>query len=429
MTLSSSPAARSAPRVFYGWLIVLIAYFSSFITAGAGLYVFGQFITPLSQTFGWSVGQVSLATTVRSLTSVAIAPFIGRLTDRLGSRPVMAAGVLVAGVSWSALYVVNDPTLFYIVFSVCIGLGFNLLSGIPSQAAVARWFRRRRGMALALTSVGVSTGGVVMVPLVQYLLGAVGWRMTFLLIGVGLVILMLPLVLLFMRDYPEQMGLHPDGDAPAADGPAPTAGPVHDDRIWTTAEVMRSSMFWQQAVGYMFASALLQTLQVYQYPFIVSRGFDGTMAASIVSLYALAAGASKFGWGYFADRADPRKLAVTGIWLAGIGMSILMFATDTPVLWLYAIVGGAGIGGLASMQPTVTALSFGRRSYGTVVGLLNPMNQMAAALAVPFVGFLYDGTRSYNLGFTLVIVVALATCLSLLRLPKIEHARRAAGSA
>jgi len=84
------------PRFFYGWLIVLIAFFTTFVIAGT-FVTFGQFINPLARTFGWSVGLIGLASTVRQLTTMGSALVVGRLTDRAGPRRVMTAGALVAG--------------------------------------------------------------------------------------------------------------------------------------------------------------------------------------------------------------------------------------------------------------------------------------------------------------------------------------------
>jgi len=192
MATIPKPLARSTPRIFYGWLIVVIAFCGSFITAGTGGYVFGQFIQPLANAFGWSVGFVSSITLVRSLTSIAVVPLVGRMTDRIGSRPVMLLGSLVGGWLFIALAFVANPIVFYIGYSVVLSIGYAMLGGIPSQAAVTRWFRRRRGLALSLVTLGISTGGVVMVPLTQIMLDNYGWRFALGAIGVGILLVMLP---------------------------------------------------------------------------------------------------------------------------------------------------------------------------------------------------------------------------------------------
>ncbi|MEP7198621.1 MAG: MFS transporter, partial [Chloroflexota bacterium] len=402
-----SREARPTPRFFHGWYIVFIAFCGYFITAGTSGYTFGQFINPLSLAFGWTVGFVSSMTFTRALTSIVCTPLVGHITDRIGSRPVMLVGVVLGGGAFIAASLIADPILFYIVFTVVAALGYAMLGGIPSQAAITHWFRRRRGMALALATTGISVGGLVMVPLAQWSLDNMGWRFTLAAIGVGIFFVMLAPVFLFMRDTPEQMGLVPDGELPSPPAPLPIGerGDPTAERTWTSREVLRSSNFWKQAVGYMFAFGMLQVTLVYQFPVISSRGFDNATAALLVSLYALCAALSRFLWGYLADKGDVNRVAVVSIWVAAIGVGLLIVANDLAGMALYAIVGGTGISGLAALQTIVTAQSFGRRSFGTVAGLLNPMNQIAGALAVPFTGYLFDQTHTYNLALGIIGVL------------------------
>ena len=118
----------------------------------------------------------------------------------------MTAGALVAGVTYLLLYFLADPLVFYLLFTVGIAIGFSMIGGTPAQAAVARWFRSKRGLALAITSMGGSLGGVVMAPGIQALLANGDWRIVFAVIGGGILIVLLPLIALAMRDDPGQMG-------------------------------------------------------------------------------------------------------------------------------------------------------------------------------------------------------------------------------
>ncbi len=425
MTSRSVPAARASSRIFYGWLIVAIAFCGSFITAGAGGYIFGQFIRPMSLAFGWSVGFISSMNFTRSMTGIAVSPVVGRLTDRFGSRPIMLIGSLVAGSAFVVAALTDQPALFYVLYAVVIALGFAMLGGVPAQAVVTRWFRRRRGMAIAMSTMGISAGGIVMVPTAQYLIDNVGWQFALGAIGVGILLLMLPPVFFFMRDFPEQMGLHPDGEEPAPAGgdllPAAAVAAALEERQWTTREILRAPAFWKQAVGYMFAFGMLQVTLVYQFPVLVERGFSNAIAAAIVSAYAVCAALSRFLWGYLSDKLPVQRIATASIWLSAGGIWILILSNDPSLAWVYAAVGGAGIGGLAALQSMVTAQSFGRRSFGTVSGLLNPMNQLAAAVAVPFAGYLHDATGSYNPGIAVIVVLAMATSLILWTLRRADE--------
>ncbi len=412
-------ARASTARFFYGWLIVLIAFGAMFVSAGT-FVTFGQLINPLSQAFGWSVGVIALASTVRQLTNMAAAVPVGRLTDRLGPRRVMTAGALLGGGAYALLYFISEPIVFYVVFTVVVALGFSLMTGTPAQAAVARWFRRRRGMALAVLSMGASLGGVVMAPVVQFLLTHGDWRLVPAAIGAVVLLVLLPLIALGMRDGPEAMGLHPDGErlpAETADGPA-LARPTPDAQAWSYGQLWRSGNFRLLTLGYLFASSLYTLIEVYQFPILTGRGVDGTTAALFISVYSLSAALSKFGWGYLADRVDLRGLAVIALCANSVALATLAFARAQPFFWLYLLVGGASGGGQSALLPALIAQRFGHRSFGTVAGLFSPLTMLAPVALVPLAGFVYDATHEYTLVFVGTAALAAACSLSLLRLPK-----------
>jgi len=410
------------PRFFYGWLIVLIAFLSAFVIAGT-FVTFGQFINPLARTFGWSVGLIGLASTVRQLTTMAAALIVGRLTDRAGPRRVMFVGALVAGVTYLLLYFVADPLVFYLLFTAGIAIGFSMIGGTPAQAAVARWFRSKRGLALAITSMGGSLGGVVMAPAAQYLLTNGDWRIVFAVIGGGILIVLLPLIALAMRDDPEQMGTRPDGDPPsppAADGlpAAPIAVKMHlDEPGWTYRTLFKSRSFWALTVGFLFASTLYTLIEVYQFPILTSRGIDGATAAWFISIYSLSAALSKFGWGYLADRVDLRKLILLALCANSLALATLAFATALPVIWFYTLLGGASGGGQSSLLPALIAQKFGHRSFGTVAGLFLPLSMIAPAIAVPLAGYVFDAVHTYTPVFVVTAALAVVSGTALLKLP------------
>ena len=410
------------PRFFYGWLIVLIAFFSACVISGS-FVTFGQFINPLARTFGWSVGLIGLASTVRQLTTMAATLVVGRLTDRAGSRRVMTAGALVAGVTYLLLYFLAEPLVFYLFFTVGIAIGFSMIGGTPAQAAVAHWFRRKRGLALAITSMGGSLGGVVMAPGVQYLLTNGDWRSVFAVIGGGILLVLLPLIALAMRDDPAQMGARPDGDPstpPVADGlPAePTPARIQvAEPIWTYRTLFKSRSFWALTVGFLFASTVYTLIEVYQFPILTSRGIDGATAAWFISIYSLSAALSKFGWGYLADRVDLRKLILLALCANSLALATLAFATALPVIWFYTLLGGASGGGQSSLLPALIAQKFGHRSFGTVAGLFLPLSMIAPAIAVPLAGYVFDAIHSYTPVFVVTAALAVVSGTALLKLP------------
>jgi MFS family permease len=363
---------------------------------------------------------IGLASTVRQLTSMSAAIVVGRLTDLAGPRKVMTAGALLAGATYCLLYFLRDPLVFYLLFTVGISIGFSMIGGTPAQAAVARWFRRKRGLALAITSMGGSLGGVVMAPAVQYLLTNGDWRIVFAAIGGGILLILLPLIALAMRDDPERVGTRPDGDPPDTPWPAepvPASSRLAEP-LWTYRSLVNSRNFWMLTVGFLFASTLYTLIEVYQFPILTSRGIEGATAALFISFYSLSAALSKFGWGYLADRVDLRKLILIALCANSLALVLLAFATALPLIWLYTLLGGASGGGQSSLLPALIAQKFGHRSFGTVAGLFLPLSMIAPAIAVPLAGFVFDATHTYTLVFVSTAALAVMSSTALLKLPR-----------
>lgn len=404
---------RAPSRLYYGWVVVIVAALGTFVVAGTGYAAFGQFIQPLSRAFGWPVGLIALASTARLITAIGAMPFIGGLVDRRGPRLVMTAGALITGASYLSLYFIADPVVFYLIFTVVMSAGFSMLIGTPAQAAVARWFRRQRGMALAVVSMGGSFGGVVLVPVVQVLLAGGDWRRAYAIIGAAVLAVLLPLAALLVRDGPAAPGVPFDG----ADSAPAAAEPLHDDRQWTMRQIWHTADFRHLAAGLLFSSALWTLIEVFQFPILTARGVDGATAALYISIYSLCAALTKFGWGYLADRVDLRRLMVLALCLNAGALALLAFADSTPLYWLYLTVGGATGGGQAALTPPLIAQRFGRRSYGTAAGLLTPLTMIAPALAVPLAGFAFDASGTYAPVFVAVAVLAALTSTAILRLP------------
>src|SRR5215472_16975453 len=189
--------ATHRPRIFYGWLIVTIAFVMAFVMAGSGS-AFGVFVIPMSAEFAWNRSLISVAFLFATLVSGLAQPFLGHLCDRFGGRKVIVVSLMMMGVCTILL-----SLTFHIIFLI-------LLYGVVMS--IFRWFRRKRATALALSMAGSSLGAMVLVPLAAYLVDRTSWRFTWVALGALVLILAWPLAF-FLRDDPTDVGLLPDGDA------------------------------------------------------------------------------------------------------------------------------------------------------------------------------------------------------------------------
>src|SRR5712692_3087017 len=239
-SLSESPG-----RLFYGWWIVVIGCVLDAVKGGTYNTGFTLYFLPVLDEMHLSRAAVSLPFSLAKLESSLAGPVAGYLIDRFDIRVMLVFSTILAGLGFVLLSFTHSYLLFLLVFIGPVTTGFQLGFNHATLAAVNHWFRRKRGLAMAVVQTGQAIGGVVILPLVAFLVLTFGWRAAALASGIG-VLMLLPLVFLVRRS-PESMGLLPDGERGASHDRLPDGRarvPSGDNREFTTREALRTPTFW-----------------------------------------------------------------------------------------------------------------------------------------------------------------------------------------
>jgi MFS family permease len=175
-------AEQKGSRVFYGWWVVLAAGIGLSVHFGPIIAVtFGVFLKPLSQEFGWSRAEISLAVSVSTLALSVAGPLIGRLVDRLGARRVIVPSVLIFGLGVMSFYFLSPNLWHFYAIYLLIGIVGGGTAPVPYSKVIACWFDKKRGLALGLAVAGSPLGAFITPPLAQALITGVGWRQAYIL--------------------------------------------------------------------------------------------------------------------------------------------------------------------------------------------------------------------------------------------------------
>ncbi|GAF98589.1 unnamed protein product, partial [marine sediment metagenome] len=230
-------------NIFYGWRIVAVGFVSLLFAGGIGYYTFSAFIIPISDDFGWSRAEISLAMTVASLVGLA-APLVGTWVDRYGARRVMAAGALITGGAFALIGFSTSIWYFY-AFYFFMALGQLGALNIPIARVVSSWFDKKRGLAIGITLSGFGIGGLTMLPLASYLISVLGWRMAYHILGLIILIVLAPLSMLVIRERPAEMDLSPDGKtSDEMRTKTPLTDELQASATWTLSSALRTKAFW-----------------------------------------------------------------------------------------------------------------------------------------------------------------------------------------
>lgn len=412
--LSMEFKSTSVPRRFYyGWVIVGLSMASMSFWFGLRTS-FSIFFVAFIDHFHWSRAEVAISQSLNMFVYMVMAPVVGGLVDRIGPRKVILPGILL--MAFGLLLCTRIQTLFqfYLFSGVITGIGVTCLSIAPFTVILSHWFERRRGTANGLAGIGIGFGTLFFVPLFQYLINIQGWQFAYLIFGLLVLMIPLPLNAIFLRHKPEEMGLLPDGDL-LRNNTLPDdlrtkvnefVNPSPAQKELLLRKVMRTGRFWSLILFPSLTVFGVYTVIVHNVRYMVDLGIDKMWAASLFAgMGALSAG-FRFFWGWFSDRMG-REITFTlgGIcFSSGILFLIIFQSIPSPLfLYLFAILFGAGWGVTAPMFMSISADLYKGKGFGLIYGIVEGVIGMGGALGAWLAGFIYDQTQSYFWAFVLAI--------------------------
>lgn len=396
-------------RFYYGWLIVAVAFLAYFVGAGlASGAVFGVLLKPMSQELGWSRAMMVGAATLSGLLAGFVSPFVGRIIDRYGARLVMVTGAALAGAILLALSRTNLLWQLYLLYGFLGAFARAGLADIVPTTAVANWFVRRRGRAIAFTMMGFSLGTAIWVPVGQYVVSNQGWRVAWVVMGLTVWALIVLPAWLIIRRRPEDVGLTLDGhpqtheDTTTIQPPQlrlPRINPKPEE-VWTAREAMRTRAFWLILVMVVLTAMADVGIITHMVPYLTDLGFSPAVAASATSTFAITALVVKVFWGFLAERLHVRYCAILCTLGCTLAVFALMWARSIGTLYGSVVFYGLTVGGILTLQALVWPDYYGRLFVGSIRGLATVLQSAGAASGPLFAAWAFDVTGNYQLAFS-----------------------------
>ena len=394
--------ALQKPTIFYGWWVVAACFVSMLFAGGATFYALPVFLKPLAQEFGWGRGEISAGISIAFISEIIGAPIIGGLTTRYGARAVMIPAAVVGGLALLLLFWLTELWQFY-GLRFLMGFGLVGLAFVPVSVTVFRWFRSNRGRALGIVLTGFPLGGLIFTPATAFLIGKLGWQMTFALLGLSIWAILLPVLVFVLRNDPEDLGILPAGAA--AEAESGTIGSTSTaDRDMSLGKVVRTSSFWVFMAIYFLAYASVISMLVHQFPHVTDLGYGpetaGVMVSAVLGISAI--GGLFFGWA--SDRLDGRFLAAICLIMGAVGVLLLAQPASLWLLCGYVVFFGLAYGGMEPVIAVVVRQTFGTKVYGVVFGFCQSVLCVGGVVGGTALGYVHDATLSYQWGFVMAAV-------------------------
>lgn len=408
---------RKSSRIFFGWWTVLTGGVLSLLGHGYYTYGFSALFKPISAELGFSRTATSIPASIGRLEGGFEAPITGWVTDRFGPKWIVLLGVFLIGSGLVLMYFVNSLWAYYVVWGVILGTGINIGLSLPIDKSIANWFVKKRGLALGIRMVFSGLSGVMVMPIVAWLITVSGWRTACLIGGLVMWAVGLPLAWFFLKkDRPEHYGLLPDG---AESKEALTDGEHMIDRgvkyaaevgeiEFTLRQALKTPAFWLLIITNSMHSMAGPAINIHGIPFLTDIGVDPLRAASMLAMSIFSGIPARLIFGIIVDRLSKNRFRflLGGAYLlqtAGFYIFLLNQNMVTIYVWfiLYGIGQGAGIALMAPMR----ARYFGRKAFGSIAGI-SRMAMAPVGMFVPiYLGWVYDTSGSYISAFNLIAIL------------------------
>ena len=397
--MPDAPHHRLGRAIHPAW-IALIVTFLVLLAAAAVRSTPGVLFLPLENEFGWSRSTVSLAVSVNILLYGLVGPFAGALMQRLGVRrtTVIALALLAGGVSLATL--VTRPWQLVLMWGVVVGTGSGMAALVLGATIVNRWFVARRGLAMGILTASTATGQLIFLPMLAALIQRQGWRPSILVVA-GAAAVMIPVVLLLLRERPGDFGLAPYGGTIESATVSTTANPARV-ALQALGDGVRSRDFWLLTLTFVICGASTNGLVgTHLIPAAHDHGIPEVRAAGLLALMGVfdLAGTTASGW--LSDRWDSRRLLAWYYGLRGLSLLFLPFALATPgaALWVFAVF--YGLDWIATVPPTVKLANdtFGVSRGPMMFGWIAAGHQVGAAATALTAGWVRTTFGDYQAAF------------------------------
>lgn len=423
--VSSEPLTPTTGR-FYGWYVVGALFFATLMVVGTR-QAFGVFVETWEEDWDVSVGAISIAASIGVLLNGLSQPFLGRLVDRIGGRPVVLVSMTVMGIAFIGMAFVTNVWMLTVLYGVVISSAAGGISPSMTGVFVVRWFRRKRGTAMSLLVSGGSIGGLLLVPFLTYLFLATNWQTAWVTAGVISLVLGVPLLWGIVRSDPSDMGLHPDGDSNetvaerAASGETVPVGHLNAER-WQDS--YRSAPIWQLSIAYWVCGITTASIAVH---FVRWAGDEGISPGTAALAFGLLSGinaASVLFIGSISDRMQRKTLLGAVYLIRAVAFIALIVLPGDAALWTFAVVGGGSWLATVPLTTSLTADVYGVRHIGMLGGLTLMTHQFGGALAVFLFGVAFDRWGSYDAPFAFGAVALVAAGALAFSIREKQHSAR-----
>tara|TARA_B100000745_G_scaffold292067_1_gene232587 strand:+ start:4181 stop:5389 length:1209 start_codon:yes stop_codon:yes gene_type:complete len=382
-----------------GWAIAAACFLASSVAVGGSQYSFGHFVEPLENTFGWTRTQIGLSLSLIAFGSF-ISPLIGSLIDKQGSRRIMAFSMAVFGISYLVRPFMTELWHWYFL-SVVQSFSIVGAAMLPPGKLVGLWFPENRGRVIGITAMGNNFGGMVIQPLIAFLVTVYNWKVAYAVVGaLGILVSIYSYLVVKNPDSESEGILESEKNTANLTG-------------FTLKEAVRTKTFYAITFAILCGTFTYSSLLPQVSSHLIINGVRESTASIAVSLFATCGMVGKFVFGNLSDKYGPRMALVLDLCGQAIFASLLVYAGDGLPVWVIVPAMGFFLGAFGALYQLIVIDAFGVKHFGAIMGVIAISNAVPSFLGPIIAGMSFDITGSYAVAFVITSVIFVLGAISL----------------
>lgn len=382
----------------YGWLVVVAAFLVMFIECI--LYIYGVFLKPLIEEFGWLRGSASSIHAVMMATyTVTVIP-MGKLYDRYGPDKLMIASCILVGLGLMLSSTVSSIWQLYFTFSIMLGLGFSPIY-LSSMSTVLRRITSRSGLAVGVATSGIGVGQLIMAPVLTYIIGIYGWRNAFIVSGIFSMFIIALSTIIISNTYKNLR-----------------INTYSNDELYkgeTLGKALRTWTFKMVYFSYILACLALFMVLVHMVPYSIDIGIDPLTASYWLGLIGVSSVPGRIVMGFISDRIGKANTFALCCLLESLLIPLLLTGKHL-LLSIFAVFFGFFYGGWMAMYAPLISELFGLKHIGSILGTIATAFGIGGTLGPTFAGYLFDVLGSYTMAFIICMIMFIMVALLIMGL-------------